>query len=116
MTESSKMVEMIKFFLDNDLDEKLFECCICNKNTERFYIICKPNCIDYSYCKRCIDRVSKERKKCPFTNVEFTYKDVCLDYRKNKDIEKQKQIINNIKTYLDNNKEIKNISIKIDFT
>lgn len=116
MTEFSKLFEIIKFFLDNELDKSIFECCMCAENTEKFYIICKPNCMDYSYCKKCIDRISRERGKCPFTNIEFAYKDVCLDYRKNKNIEKQKQIFNNLKIYLDKDKQIKNISVRIDFT
>lgn len=100
--------EIIKFILERKIDDDLYQCCICMEKTEIFYIICKSECLDYSYCKKCIENIEKNRKKCPFTNIEFKYKDICLDTRKNKIIDKQKQIYNKI------GNTIKNISINIE--
>lgn len=100
--------EIIKFILEKKIDDDIYRCCICTKKTETFYLICKSECLNYSYCKDCIERIEKERNRCPFTNVNFTYKDICLDIRKNKMIEKHKEIYNKI------GNTIKNISINIE--
>ena len=97
MTESSNVIELIKYFLDRDSNEILSQCCICIKKVEKLYIICKPGCIKYSYCNKCISRIVNERKRCPFTNIEFNHKDVCLDYKINEHIEKQKSALINMK-------------------
>jgi hypothetical protein len=79
-------------YISNSFDDNKFKCCICFKNVEIFYLICKPKCINNSYCKECIEKIEKENHKCPFTNILFTYKDISIDYRKNKSLESFKEI------------------------
>lgn len=106
-------IELIIYFLKKEYNKKIFECPICCKNTNKFYMFCKPECICYSYCENCIKRIAYERKRCPFTNTDVSSNDICIDYRKNKEIENQKQIQEKMNKIL-NNKIIKNISIRID--
>lgn len=110
---SSKNIELIIFLLKNKLNNKSFECFICYEDVEEYYTICKPRCMNYSYCKKCVEHIVNIRKKCPFTNIEVEPKDICLDYRLNRKIEENKQKQMEIDKIL-NNKIIKNISIKID--
>lgn len=114
MNNIKKMSKSIIFEIVNYLlDEKRYECCICNENVKEFYIICKPGCINYSYCIQCIEKI-KIRQKCPFTNICFNDNDICLDYKTNKILEENKQIGENIKNFFGNS--IKNISINIETT
>lgn len=110
---SSKNIEFLMFLLNKKINKNIFECFICFENTETFYTFCKPNCMNYSYCKKCINHITKETKKCPFTNIEVDEKNICLDYRKNKKVEKQKSMQEEFEKML-NNKLINNISIRID--
>lgn len=110
---SSKNIELIVFLLKKKLNKKSFECSICYESSEKFYTICKAECMSYSYCKNCIEHIVYERKKCPFTNIELKAQDICLDYRINRKIEENKQKQKEIEKMF-NNKLIKNISIKID--
>lgn len=73
-------------------DEDNFKCCICVKKVDFFYLICKPNCVNNSYCRECIVKIEKENKRCPFTNTVFTYEDISIDYKKNKSLESFKEI------------------------
>jgi hypothetical protein len=111
----SNNIELITYFLKKEYNRNIFECCICCENTKIFYTFCKPECICYSYCKKCVERIAYERGKCPFTNVIISNYDICLDYRKNKEIEKQEKIQEKVNVFL-KNKIIKNISIKIDIS
>lgn len=109
MTNSScNIYEFINFYLEDKINDDLYECCICTKKTDIFYIICKSECLNYSYCKKCVERIEKESGKCPFTKVIFKYKDICLDSRKNIILEKRKQLYNKI------GNTIKNIKIDIE--
>jgi hypothetical protein len=110
---SSKDIELIIFLLKRKLNNSSFECFICYENVERYYTICKPECMSYSYCRNCINHMVNDRKRCPFTNIELEKKDICLDYRINKKIEENKKKQLEIDKMF-NNKFIKNISIKID--
>lgn len=105
----SKIFEVIKCLLDVNK----YECCICNENTKEFYIICKPGCIGYSYCKKCIN-IIKTRNKCPFTNLSFSIDDICLDYKTNKSIDENLKLMEKLKNVI--GKSIKNISINIEIT
>lgn len=113
MTDSSKfnLFEIVNLFLDKDI----LECCICNENVDKLYIICKSGCINNSYCKKCIENLVNNRRRCPFTNIDFGYDDICLDYKNNKNIENRKQMFNYISKKL-GIKQIKNISINIEIT
>jgi hypothetical protein len=116
MTDAiSSNIELIIYLLKNKLNNNLFECSICYKNTNFFYTICKPECMSYSYCKKCVEHIIYERKKCPFTNIELKENDMCLDYRLNNKIEERKLKQKEIEKII-NNRVIKNISIKIDIT
>lgn len=88
-------------------DKDKFKCCICFKNVEIFYLICKPNCVNNSYCKQCIEKIEKENNRCPFTNTFFEYSDISIDYRKNRSLETFKEIHKKIIN--------KKITINIDF-
>lgn len=107
-SSSIHFYEIIKFLLEKKIDDDMYKCCICTEYTKTFYLICKSECLDYSYCKNCIEIIERKRKKCPFTNIDFTYKDICLDIRKNKMIEKQIEIYNKL------GNTIKNISVNIE--
>lgn len=110
---SSKKIELIIFLLKKKLNDKFFECSICYESVEKYYTICKSECMNYSYCKNCIEHIVNNRKRCPFTNIELEQKDICLDYRINKKIEENKKKQMEFDKIF-NNKLIKNISIKID--
>lgn len=112
MTNSSSICKLITFILDKKLENNLSECPICLKNVDKFYIICKPECLNYSYCKDCIYKIAYESKRCPYTRILFNEKDICLDYRKNIMLEEEKKLQEEFKK-LFNNKSIKNISIEI---
>ena len=117
MIKSFKNVDLIYSFLNiitNNENEDPLECSICYHSVDIFYMICKPECINYTYCKNCIDRITNEKSKCPFTNIIYKKDDICLDYRNNRKVEKQKQNKNKITKFL-NTKSIKNISIEIKF-
>lgn len=86
--QNTNIFKYIYYYLDKDR----FKCSICFKNVEVFYLICKPNCIDNSYCKQCIEKIEKINNRCPFTNTYFTDKDISIDYRKNKSFETFKEI------------------------
>lgn len=102
--EKQNIFKYLYYYLDKDK----FKCSICFENVDIFYIICKSNCIDNSYCKQCIEKIEKESKRCPFTNTLFTYKDISIDYRKNRSLESFKEIH---KIFLN-----KKIAINIDFS
>lgn len=88
MLNTTKLVKYISYYFDKDS----FKCSICFKKTSIFYLICKPNCTNNSYCKECIYRIEKDTNKCPFTNIIFTKEDISIDYRKNKSLETFKEI------------------------
>lgn len=115
MANSSNILKIINIFLNKKINKSFFECCICNKEVKIFYLICKPGCIDNSYCEYCINRILEERNNCPFTNISFTYDDICLDYRKNKEIYEQIYLYNNMEKYLINCKISINIEIDNSF-
>ena len=108
---TSSIYRLIAFILDPKSENNLSECPFCFKNVDKFYIICKPQCINYSYCKDCIYKIL-ESNKCPYTRIYFDKKDICLDYRRNNMLEEQKQLKEDVKKIL-NNKDIRNISIDI---
>lgn len=99
----SNLIKYISYYFDKEL----FKCSICFKKTTIFYLICKPNCTNNSYCKECIERIEKETNKCPFTNTFFTKEDISIDYRKNKSLEIFEEIHENLCN--------KNITININF-
>lgn len=103
----SVYLEIINYLLNNEK----YECCICNEEADKYYIICKPECLNYSYCKECMNKI-KEKKICPFTKKKFKEKDVCLDMRINNAIENKKQLFKKTKEYLGNS--IKRININIE--
>lgn len=115
MTSSNiKDIELIVFILNKKLNNEYFICSICFEKFKKFYIICKPECINYSYCKKCVYRICYERNKCPFTNIKFSPKDICLDYRKNRKIEEKEKKQKELEKILNNN-VIKNMIININF-
>jgi hypothetical protein len=105
----SNIYEIVNCFLN----KLKYECCICNEKAKEFYIICKPGCVSYSYCKICIENI-RTRRRCPFTNIIFDNKDICLDHKTNKDIDENIKIFEKLKYIL--GKSIKTISINIETT
>lgn len=87
MINTINLVKYISYYFDKDK----FKCSICFRKMSIFYLICKPNCTNNSYCKECIDRI-ENTNKCPFTNIIFTKKYISMDYRKNKSLETFKEI------------------------
>lgn len=84
------------FFLTNI---ELFKCCICNEIPDKLYVICRPACTKYSYCKKCIYKIEELHQQCPFTRTPFLCNDIGLDYRKNEYLEiYNKYNKNNIKS------------------
>ena len=80
---SSNLLQYI-FFLSNI---NVFKCCICDKIPNKLYMICKPDCTKFSYCKDCVYKIENLYHKCPFTRTEFVKNDIGLDYRNNESLE-----------------------------
>lgn len=105
MTKLDNFSNLFKFifFMSNI---NMLECCVCCEIPERLYIICKPNCTKYSYCKKCIDNIERLYHRCPFTNTYFSINDIGLDHRNNESLEIYKKY---------NKNNIKNINCNILF-
>src|ERR1700712_652142 len=69
------------------LDKTVITCCICNEIPNQLYLICKPRCTKYSYCKQCIEKIEYLYSYCPFTKISFLHDDIALDYRNNELLE-----------------------------
>lgn len=82
------------------------KCSICGKIPDKLYMICKPSCTKYSYCKQCVENIEKLYHECPFTKTSFLTSDIGLDYRNN-------EILEIFKIYSKNN--IKTINFNILF-
>jgi hypothetical protein len=102
--DTRNLIKYISYYFDEDK----FKCSICFKIPNIFYLICKPDCTDNSYCKECIERLEKDINKCPFTNIYFAKKDIAIDYRKNRSFEIYRQVHKKLE-----NKKIEiNINVK----
>ena len=101
-TSSTELLQYM-FFLSN-MDT--IKCCICNEIPDKLYVICKPVCTKYTYCKSCIYNIEKICHKCPFTRIQFTIDDIGIDYRNNISLDIFKKY---------NKNKIKSISCNISF-
>ena len=105
MNELQNKDNIIKYvLLSNDID--LIKCNVCFKIPDKLYCIFKKECISYSYCIYCVNRIEKEQKRCPFTRINFDIKDIVENKQKNELISiyyKYNVLIKNIKLNIETN-------------